>query len=206
MKETNIRALSWSEVNRVVDRLSTLNPFGGVLAGQSVLKVEDENFDESGAQRELWCLTIASKRYGLAIRDENGYRVLVGEPSRAKRSEHGLGHLLSPEDRDPNSEDRRWCDRWWVMLFCQAWGLAYEEPEWFDHPAVGRLTVTSAPEERAFRSYNAAKRRYRDKVRPWNFLMVAYPTHLERKRQRLANRAMRVRLSATIRSLTSMPR
>jgi len=53
------------------------------------------------------------------------------------------------------------------------------EPEWFPDPAVGRLTVTSPHEERAFRGYNAI-RPYTERVRPWNFLRVAHPDFTER--------------------------
>jgi hypothetical protein len=62
-------------------------------------------------------------------------------------------------------------------LFCEAWGIDDPEPHWFDEPGIGRLTVTSPHEERAFHAYNR-RRRYRDRVRPWNFLMMAHlPRH-----------------------------
>ncbi len=183
-----IEALSWNQVREgLVDSFVSLNPFGGVLSDRSVLKVEDENFDpETGEQREVWCLAIASKRYALAVRDSEGEPVLVGSAGKSKRSEHGLGHLLSPEDPNPASEDKTWFDTWWLMLFRQAWGVPYKEPEWFDDGAIGRLTVTSPREERAFREYNATKRSYRLQVRPWNFLMVAYPSALECARKEMS--------------------
>ena len=76
-----------------------------------MLKVEDVDFDpDSGLQRELWCLAIASKRYALAVRSADGFPQLVRDGKQAKRSEHGLGHLLPPRDPDPASDDKDWCD------------------------------------------------------------------------------------------------
>ena len=56
-----------------------------------------------------------------------------------------------------------------------------QEPTWFTDEAIGRLTVTSQHEERAFRTNNKA-RPYEQRVRPWNFLNLAHPVHAERQR------------------------
>lgn len=66
----------------------------------------------------------------------------------------------------------------WV---CVELGVDDEPPEWFDEPAVGRLTVTSPHDLAAFKTYNRG-RPYSDQVKPWNFLAMAHPTDRERGR------------------------
>ncbi len=54
-------------------------------------------------------------------------------------------------------------------------GISHPQPEWFPLPAVGRLRISSAREEQAFRAYNAF-RPYAHRVRPFNFLNL-YHAH-----------------------------
>jgi hypothetical protein len=92
-----IRLLSWDQVDAIVEQLAKLNPYRGELAGKSLLKVEDENFDpDSGQQWPITCWAIAAKRSALFRPDRQGQPVIVGPPDKRKRSEHGLGHLIHP--------------------------------------------------------------------------------------------------------------
>jgi hypothetical protein len=105
--------MSWPQVDAIVEQFAKLAPYGGRLAGESLNKVEEENFDpDTGKQRENYCLAIASKRNGLAARAPDGRPSLIGDPRKRKRSEHGLGHLLSPDDPADEADDHRWFDRW----------------------------------------------------------------------------------------------
>ena len=134
---------------------------------------------ETKRQRALSCLAFAAKRYALYTLDHIGRPILCGSPDKRRRSEHGLGHLLLPTD--PKLGTGPALDQWWKHTICTELGIPNEEPEWFADEAIGRLTVTSQHEERAFRSYNKA-RSYEQRVRPWNFLNLAHPTRLERDR------------------------
>ena len=132
-----VTALSWRQVDEVVDLLRPLNPFHGPLAGRSVLKIEDINYGpDTGQQREINALSIASKRYAPFDYDQDG-RPLLGEPGKHKRSEHGLGHLLDPTSRNPERPQDRFYDRWWVQVLHDELGIPSTTPDWFDHPPSG---------------------------------------------------------------------
>jgi hypothetical protein len=168
-------ALSWQQVTEIVDQLQPLNPFHGSLAGRSVLKIEDINYDpDTGQQRQIYALSIASKRYAPFDYDQDGRPRLLGEPGNYKRSEHGLGHLLDPTSPSPDTPQDRFYDRWWEQILHDELGVPLAQPDWFDRPAVGRLAVTSRHEELAFRNYNT-DRPYDQQTRPFNFGVMSFP-------------------------------
>jgi hypothetical protein len=173
-----VLALSWAQVRDIAGQFIRLNPYGAPLAGRSLLKIEDENFDPAtGQQWQIWCYSIASKRYALYRHGDDGIE-LVGDPAKRKRSEHGLGHLYDPTDPAPNpdSDKPAWRDEWWLQILHDELGIPREQPAWFDWPAVGRLAVTSRAEERNFAVYNAGKR-YAARTGPFNFAMMCFPHH-----------------------------
>ena len=64
-----VRALSWKEVDEIAARFAELSPYAD--KSRFILKVERDNYDpETGKQRQVYCLAIASKRYALFLRDE----------------------------------------------------------------------------------------------------------------------------------------
>lgn len=96
-----VRALAWAEVEAIVARFATLNPYDPEVVPGSILEVEEVNTDPvMGKRRQLWSFAIAAKRYALFVHNEHGMPVVVDDGY----SEHGLGHLLNPDD--PESEDR----------------------------------------------------------------------------------------------------
>ena len=178
-----VKALRWSEVAELAERFVSLNPYDRELVPGSILELESDNFDpESGEQRELFCFAIAAKRQARFVYGFDEGPQIVGSDEGRSRSEHGLGHLLPPEARDPDRDDRRWMDRWWEHLLCCELGISDPEPEWFDRPAVGRLTVTSPREEGTFAAYNGGLS-YDERVTPWCFMSVAHPILTERARE-----------------------
>jgi hypothetical protein len=151
--QTAIRALSWIQTREIVDAFETLNPYSSPSGPASILEAESENYDpETGQQRQIECYAIASKRYCIFIGDPGDRPVIVGTAAKRKRSEHGLGHLIPPAQ--PNGD---WIDTWWQHLLCIELGFETPEPPWFTAPAVGRLTVTSTHDLRAFKTYNAGR-------------------------------------------------
>jgi hypothetical protein len=104
-----ILALSYADVDAIIARFETLNPYNRELVTGSILELEDWNLDpETGDRRQLYCYAISAKRYAL-------YNLTAdGRPILRKPSEHGLGHLLNPTD--PDSPDRDWIRQAWQRI------------------------------------------------------------------------------------------
>jgi hypothetical protein len=125
-----IRALSWREVDEIVDRFRSLNPYDRTAIPGSILKIEKYNREgnkDDGAFREIECHAISAKRYGLFVREPDGFPRLI------HRSEHGLGALMNPEDpdsadtaddKDEECEGLRWITHAWRAIICHALGLS----------------------------------------------------------------------------------
>ncbi|MDQ3692160.1 MAG: hypothetical protein M3464_00835 [Chloroflexota bacterium] len=170
-----VRALSWVEVDGIVSRLAALNPYDRGTVPGSILKVEDANFDSlTGERRQLWCVSIATKRYALFTIDGDGV------PTIREHTRHGLGFLLDPSDPDdeadqayePGGERGRWEAALWAGIVRVALGLLTEAPGWAERPAVARLTVSSPWHLAAFGKANAGKP-YADRVKPFTFMLSA---------------------------------
>jgi hypothetical protein len=161
-----VRALSWAELDRVVARFATLNPYDHELVTGSILELEDENYAANGSRRELTCYTISAKRYALYTLDEDGQPVLV------KPSEHALGGFyLDPTDP---AEKRDWVsEAWQLMLREDALGLKPEQPDWLELPALTRFTASHPRLLHPFAQLNEGKP-YQEQIKPANFLLVAH--------------------------------
>jgi hypothetical protein len=138
-----VRALSWKEVDEIAARFAKINPYAD--KSRSILKIERDNYDpETGEQRQVYCLAIASKRYALFLRDKHGNPVLLqkGINNREDRwSEHGLGHLRNP--LNPDSEDRDWIPQAWISIIRRSLGLPAQSLGFEEEPAMGRVPITS---------------------------------------------------------------
>jgi hypothetical protein len=169
-----VNALSWRQVNEIVKKFQALNPYDRRLISDSVLKIEDDNFDpKTGKQRQLHCFAISAKRYALFVRTRNGEPILLREKRNNKKdrwSRHGLGHLLNPTD--PEASDRDWTAAVWEMIVRKACGLRTTRPKSWHLPAIGRTTVSSPFLMNSFESLNAGKP-YSEQIKPFNFLMTA---------------------------------
>jgi hypothetical protein len=154
-----IRALSWSQVRKIVALFGNLNPYDRAAVPDSILKIEDDNFDPlTGRQRQLWCYAISAKRYALFLRDSDGRPTLLSKDvnnGEDRWSEHGLGHLLNPTD--PNSDDRDWIAQVWLRIIRKALGLRTKPPTFESLPAVGRTSVSSPWVIRSLAALNRGK-------------------------------------------------
>lgn len=172
-----IKALSWPEVRDISHRFDALNPYDHDAVPTSILKIEDDNFDDPKTrehQRQLYCLAISAKRYALFLRDQRGNPVLLRKGVNNKEdrwSEHGLGHLLNPTD--PESEDRGWIAQVWLRMIRNALGKRVQNPDFLHQPAVGRTSITSPAVMRPLGKLNDGKT-YVDKIKPFNFLMTCH--------------------------------
>jgi hypothetical protein len=169
-----IRVLSWKQVGDIHDRFKSLNPYSHDAVPGSILKIEEDNFDASGKQRQLYCYAISAKRYALFGKDRQGQPVLLrrGVNNKSdKWSEHGLGHLLNPTD--PESEDRDWIGQAWLNMIRRSLSLETREPLYLDLPAIGRLSVSSPAVLKPLANLNSGKS-YGDQIKPFNFLLSCH--------------------------------
>lgn len=154
-----INALSWSSVQRIVDRFEALNPYDNKIVPGSILRIEDINFNSKGIQRQLYGYGISAKRYSLYTR--SGSRVQL-----VKVSEHGLGLYYRPKEGfDSDCEVALWIKEGWQWLLHRALGLPGRKPPWFERSVMRRIAITT-PNVMA-----ALRRLDRDQARPYNFAM-----------------------------------
>jgi hypothetical protein len=172
-----IKALSWKQVANISNQFDALNPYNRDAVPTSILKLEDDNYDDPekrAHQRQLYCLAISAKRYALFLRDKHGSPVLLRKGLNNKEdrwSEHGLGHLLNPTD--PESEDREWIAQAWLCMIRKALGLSTQNPTFGQQPAIGRTSITSPAVMRPLAKLNEGKT-YVDKIKPFNFLVTCH--------------------------------
>jgi hypothetical protein len=172
-----IKALSWQQVRNISNQFDALNPYDREAVPTSILKIEDDNYDDPETrehQRQLYCLAISAKRYALFLRDKRGNPVLLRKGVNNKEdrwSEHGLGHLLNPTD--PESEDRGWIAQVWLRMIRSAVGKRTRNSDFEQQPAVGRTSITSPAIMRPLAKLNEGKK-YVDKIKPFNFLMTCH--------------------------------
>lgn len=169
-----VHALSHGEVDRIIERFASLNPYNPAIVPGSILEQEAENLDpKTGKPRELYCYAISAKRYALYNLDAHG------EPELRKWSEHGLGALLDPTnphpEKQPEGEERDWIRNLWERIIrTDALGLpAEEEPAFLDRPALSALSISSPRLLRPLERLNETMT-YVEHVKPFNFLLAAH--------------------------------
>ena len=86
-----ITALPRAEVQRIVDRFESLNPYDRELVPGSILKIHKLNWNHTKQPRQLFGYSIAAKRYGL-------YTKTPGDIQIVKPKAHGLGYFHPPKD------------------------------------------------------------------------------------------------------------
>ncbi len=155
-----IKALSWSDARRIVDRFRSLNPYNKKIVPGSILNIVEEiNFDSDGRQRQVHGYGISAKRYSVFTFD--GFKVRI-----IKASEHGLGLYYRPkEGRDPECDVPLWIKEGWQRILDLAHGLGSRRPDWFELPVMRRIAITTP------HVMTALRRLDRDKARPYNFAL-----------------------------------
>lgn len=171
-----ISGLPDGQITQIIDQFERLNPYHPEAVPESILKLEDINYNPGTDQlRDLYAYSIASKRYALLTQKPDGtYRLAHERDARgtlaAKRSEHGLGHLVAPTG---GFEDELW--EWIVNTDV---GNDWPEPTWFDQPALGRTTINTPYDLNLFRELNRDPP-YQQQVRPGGFLTLAHAHPIE---------------------------
>jgi hypothetical protein len=152
-----ITALSWAEVQRIVDRFDSLNPYD---LGGSILKIHKLNWDSNKRPRQLYGYGIAAKRYALYTKTRDDIEIV--EPKA-----HGLGYFYPPKD-SPEGWKRdapAWIFEAWDWIVRGVLGLKRREPAWFDLPVMMKLTLSTP--------HHALKNLAKGPLtRPNNFMMI----------------------------------
>ena len=146
-------------VRSVCGWFDALNPYE---QPGSILEFEDQNFaiDLSRGKRlePLYCAAISAKRYALF----NFY--YYGEPIIRKASAHGLGHLLSPYDDGPKSDERengvrQWQEDLWKEIIkslrsANPLEVRFDWRPELNHPAVSQYTAATPDLQARFPDFN----------------------------------------------------
>jgi hypothetical protein len=181
----HVRALSWKEVEQIVDQFESLNPYDRNAVTGSILNFVDANYEGSDPRhprRQLLGYSIAAKRY--ALYDRSGSKMNIVDPKA-----HGLGYLYPPVDSPKGWEDDHDAPRWiyqlWESLLRNALKLERNNSIWIRRPQMMRMTVTTFNVLKGlhawegFRPYNffllpiVAKGGYPTGVNPKHFTLVA---------------------------------
>jgi hypothetical protein len=174
-----VKALRWDEIRAISKSFTSLNPYSRDAIPESILKIEEDNFDPTTAkQRQLHCVAVSAKRYALFLLDQKGHPVLLRRGINNKKdrwSDHGLGHLLNPSD--PESDDRQWTGQAWLRILRRVMRSPTNDLPFEDAPAIGRLSISSPWVMKPFDGLNAGKK-YADQLKPFNFLQSCHISQL----------------------------
>lgn len=154
------RVLTWAEVDEIVKRFESLNPYNQEIVPGSILKVHKLNWNKEGERRQLHAFSLAAKRYAIYKKKQGGIEII--EPKA-----HGLGYFHPPQD-SPEGWDRdvpKWTFELWDYIVRGALGLERKKPEWFDLSVMMRITLSTP--------HNALQNLGKsDLTRPHNFMMM----------------------------------
>jgi hypothetical protein len=152
-----ITALSYEEVQQIVDKFSSLNPYD--IEG-SILKLHKLNWDDNKQRRQLYGYSIAAKRYALYTKTQDDIEIV--EPKA-----HGLGYFYPPKDSPEGwkHETPQWIFEAWDWIMRGVLDLRRSKPPWFDLPVMMKLTLSTP--HHALR--HVAKGPL---IRPYNSMMI----------------------------------
>ena len=159
-----LRILSWDEVQDIVDRFESLNPYDRKIVEKSILNPVDTNYVDPDSkkplQRQLHGYSISAKRY--ALYDKIGKTdVKILDPKA-----HGIGFLYPPKDSPKKwKEDvAQWIYEMWDYIVRDVLKLKRRTPSWLNIPQMMRLTVTTHNVLEMLGDWEVA--------RPYNFLLL----------------------------------
>jgi len=155
-----ITALSRAEVQEIVDRFQSLNPYDPELIPGSILKIHKLNWDKNKKPRQLYGYGVAAKRYALYTKTPTDIEIV--EPKA-----HGLGYFYPPKDSPEGwgHETPLWIFEAWDWIIRGVLKLKRAKPKWFILPVMMKLTLSTP--HHALR--NLAKGPL---TRPNNFMMI----------------------------------
>jgi hypothetical protein len=157
-----IKILPWLDVQNIVDRFKSLNPYDPEAVRGSILNLVDANYVDSDPKnnpRQLYGYSIAAKRY--ALYEKVGDDIKIIDPKA-----HGIGFLYPPKDSPKTwkQDVPLWVYEFWDYILRDAIRLHREEPTWLDVPQMMRLTITTCNVLEMLGDWKTA--------RPYNFLLL----------------------------------
>ena len=153
-----IKALSRKEVDEIAERFASLNCYDKSKVTGSILKIEKVNYE--GKKRiQLFGYAISAKRYCLYKYDRDGNVVIVSAKA------HGLGYLYPPKDAPKSDSESDWLFEAWHWILEGAVATPRSAPDWFNYPAMMRITVSTPAVLGILKGY----------TRPFNFLLAPLP-------------------------------
>ena len=159
-----VRALSWTQMDEIVQRFESLNPYNRDLVPGSVLEIEAENYaSDRGAAAAPIATRSSAKRYALYNLDEDGptHHPNRGRRRRERRTRGRCARRCalataqalrararaSTQPNGPESQSRDWIGQLWQhILRTDVHNQARSpelDPRWLDRPALTRTTITS---------------------------------------------------------------
>ena len=157
-----VRILTWAEVQEIVERFASLNPYDPKAVKGSILNLVDANFVINGkrTQRQLYGYSIAAKRYSLYEKVGKS-DIKIIDPKA-----HGIGFLYPPADSPDDWEEGapKWIFEFWDCIVRNALKLRPKKPNWLDVPQMMRLTITTCNVLEMLGDWEIA--------RPYNFLFL----------------------------------
>jgi hypothetical protein len=157
-----VKILSLEDVRSIAKDFAQLNPYDRKALPDSILKIEDVNF-QNGVQRKLFGYSISAKRYAFFSRDDEGMQI-------RKASAHGLGYLFAPKrGYDEAADAPIWTVEAWDWIIHGVLGIPQIHFPWFDLPAMMRFTITT-PEVLKVLQARQWKLPYKDRAKPFNFI------------------------------------
>jgi hypothetical protein len=179
-----VQALGWGEVQEILDRFASLNPYDPSLSLKP-WKVEYDSLDQ-----QLWCYAISAKRYALYRSDGANPELLAvssdGDVDTDLASDaiellfgskHALGMYMDPNpsaESADGDEGRPWIKETWRWIVVKANGGSPRRPGWTRHYALTRFTVSSPALAEWFVGRDA-QRPASERVRPGSFGLLAHP-------------------------------
>jgi hypothetical protein len=190
-----VLALNYEQVDQLLARFDAINAFDPEIVPH-FWKVEDVNYENSDAaspRRQLWCISLSSKRYMLytytstgtveVIASWDGMDEATGQSRETltlptdhtsvgivDRREHGLGHLIDPT----NSDEPDLATQVWQYVERVLKDPNTPLPRWASLPARTRLSISTPALLGPFAAYNRGKP-YADQIKPFNFLDIPHP-------------------------------
>ena len=172
--EDAIRALSWADVQAIVERFKALNTYDQKIIPGSILKLEKENYPTTESPKreriELWAYVIAAKRYVLFNLEE-------GKADLRKPSKHGIGAYRPPRDSISGEPAADWIGRAWLHILSSELGLHLNVAmPWARQIAIRDLRIATPKMMKWFAPYNdgaltrrtTKRNRYATSVKPFN--------------------------------------
>jgi hypothetical protein len=139
-----VRALSWKEVDEIVARFESLNPYDRKAVPGSILNLTDDNYEDSDPKKprrkRLLGMSISAKRYILYERVDR--KITIVNPKA-----HGLGYLYppidSPEGWDDDHDAPKWIYEAWEWIVGKLLNLKPADPPWFNRLQMMRMAITT---------------------------------------------------------------